>query len=1388
MSGMTLIFNLFIILNSYIIQDFEVQNSLQDRSQSNTHISPPKEQSEKKATTKKQEYNYAYLNTTSGLSQNSVTSIIKDKHGFMWFGTRGGLNRYDGYTFRHFKPKVNTTDLNSPSIETLYQDKKGNLYIGTQSSGISIYDIEKEKFIKNPKFNRLPNRILTFHEDDQNNIWMGGWNGGLWRYNPEKDSLTHFLGEKTVSSIVQTADGTIWCGTYGGLHKIKNGIISIVGKSRRAITGLLLDKKHPYLWIVGWGAHLIRYDSNKGTFKKFKIRIDDKKLTGHTFSLIQTPAGNLLIGTWGHGLFSFDTTAEVFEYLDITPTNVDFSHLNFDIVLDLYQDKKGDVWVGLGGGGVVRLHERSKFETVSIKNYDKTGKCNVKSIFIDSQQRQWIGTKENGLLSSQDGVTFKKINFETTNKLYNQSKILVKYMYEDKQGNIWASINNDLYIAVPTGAETHILKKAADFFTSPDLAAIRKPNNFIVSKKALWVATQQQGLVYYKRNGNNFSKVRHFKASDSYTKLKSDRITSVFQDKKRRIWISTYKGLYLFKPKESSFTPLSELLGENSDQLCEIILTTYLDKKGNIWFGTPCSLNKVEEIEDGKYKQKIYTRENGLIDDYVNTIVDDEQGNIWISTNKGISRLSHSGDVLNYDTTDGVYCMNLAQAACFKNNNGRLYFGGHKGITSFNPQEIKANESVPEIVFTDFRILNKSVVVNKEGILQQSINDTKAITLSYKEKEFSFEFSALDYRAPHKNQYAYKLKGFDKEWHRIGNRRHISFNNLKPGKYQLKVKGTNSNGVWTSKIKTVDIIVKPPIWETWYAMLGYIAVILLVVSAIVRVRLKQEQLNNQLKIERVYRDKEKQLNEYKLRFFANISHELRTPLTLIIAPLDELMSKDLSTLSSEFIAQKLSLVQKNSDKLHKLVNKLLEFRKADTGKLKLNASSENIVSFVKDITEKFQALANSKGIHFNADFETDLLQVYFDKERLEIILNNLLSNAFKFSGNPGEVKIRVTQTKNEAIIKVSNDGAGIAEKDIKYLFERFYQAKGNHRISSSGIGLDLVKTYIDLHKGNISVESELNGSTIFTLKLLLGKQHLSNDEIVEFSAANTPEKSLISIDTPLIQEQKTTSVNTKHKNAKIVVVEDNEEVRGYLSQLLSNDYLVETADNGVSGFQKILNTKPDLVIADVMMPEMDGFELCQKIKTHDLLMHIPVLLLTAKGSPNDKLFGTKKGADDYLTKPFDPTMLQEKIKFLISSRKKLRDKFSQKVKLEPTQLEISNEDAKFLQKAVDLVEKSIDKLDFDATILAGKMAMSPSTFYRRIKKLTSQTPGEFIKRIKIKRAAQLLEDSNFTVSEIAEMVGYQEPKSFRRNFKEVYDTTPTEFRKSHQTDPNNVDE
>ena len=673
--------------------------------------------------------------------------------------------------------------------------------------------------------------------------------------------------------------------------------------------------------------------------------------------------------------------------------------------------------------------------------------------------------------------------------------------------------------------------------------------------------------------------------------------------------------------------------------------------------------------------------------------------------------------------------------------------------------------------------MNQLVEAGRQGdskqILERSITHTDEFRLSHRQNNFELEFSALDFQSMGNNQYKYLLEGLDDEYNFIGNRRFINFNNLRPGEYTLKVIASNSHNVWNENPAEIKIRVSPPFWQSWYALIFYLVIVIVIVSVIRWNAIKQVRLANNLEIEKLQREQDQKMNEMKFQFFTNISHEFRTPLTLILAPLKELLQKRGDYQLDDEVSAKILLIQKNSERLMKLVNQLLDFRKLESGKMVLAASLTNLEDFVSEICFSFEELAKINDIDFTYASALKTNEIWFDRDKLEMVLSNLISNAFKYVQENAKVEVSLYEEEDEVLITVCDNGSGIKSTEIKHIFDRFYRVNQSENKGSTGIGLDLAKRFIELHRGTITVSSEPNVNTEFVVALPKGNKHLKQEEMVDSKPVGSK---------PFLNESRIGNIlpprpkTVSKSDERILIVEDEKEVRKYLINFLESHYQISSARNGVDALEKVHADSPDLIVSDLVMPEMDGFEFCKKVRANEKTALIPFIFLTARSDEQFRLQAIQTGADDLISKPFDPDLLLGKIKNILNNRKKLQKEFSKSIRLEPSDIEITSTEEEFIEKVISIIENNLQNHKFSSDYLASEMNMSGSSLYRRLKSLTGYSSAEFIRSIRVKRAAQLLADKQKPIAEIAYEVGFNDAKHFRTVFHKQFNCSPSKYR------------
>jgi signal transduction histidine kinase/DNA-binding response OmpR family regulator len=843
-----------------------------------------------------------------------------------------------------------------------------------------------------------------------------------------------------------------------------------------------------------------------------------------------------------------------------------------------------------------------------------------------------------------------------------------------------------------------------------------------------------------------------------------------------KIWIGTYGGgVNIFDKRTGKFSSIETVSHNNKGLSSNIINAVFTDSKKNIWICTPDGLNKYSFNGTGI---QIYSKINGFSSNVFNDITEDANGKIWLATENGISSFDpKSNTVRNFDEADGVSVNSV-----IRSHGTSIFVAGNKGYFSFDPRQIKFNKVAPPVYITDFQLFNKSVLPSAEGPLKENLNLAKEITLNHDQSVFSIEFVALNYAYPWKNGYAYRLVGFDKKWNYVGNQRRATYTNLNAGTYHFQVKASNNDGVWNNEGDTIIIRINPPWYLSWWAYILYAGAIIGSAYLYISYRKKQEQLKYEVKITHIESEKEKELNERKLSFFTNISHEFRTPLTLIINPVKELLYQDDKNLDTS----SMNIVYRNAKRLLSLVDQLLLFRKADSEGDTLKASNLNLVSLVKEVFLCFSHQARSKNINYEFSSAQDRISIYADREKLEIAIFNLLSNAFKFTPDMGSISVELKETANEVNILITDSGCGIPEDSIEKIFNRFYQ---EHDQNSSigggfGIGLFLVKNFVEMHGGTITCKNNNGNGTSFNVQLLKGNEHINPAFIVPDQQESSLFLKELNQDDLLIvpvkkKEKGLTDLLGQEKKS-ILIVDDNEEIANYLAEVFEEQYQIYQASDGETGLAIIREFLPDIVISDVMMQGMGGIELCSILKEDDSISHIPIVLLTASTSAEIKLKGVESGADDYISKPFDKELLVARIGGILKSKNSLQKYFYSEITLNPNSSKISSEYKDFLKNCIQIVERNMEDPNFNIKMLAEEIGMSRTNLFNKIKSISGHSSNSFIRFIRLRKAAEIFISTDKTIQETMYIVGMNDIKYFREQFKKVFEMNPSDYIKKYR--------
>jgi len=1324
--------------------------------------------------------NIKVLSKQEGLSQASVFAITEDADGFLWLGTRDGLNKYDGYEFKVYRRNENSTSLAGNDVRTLYYDHLSHqIWIGTLD-GLSVYNEALDNF-KN--FKHLPtdsssissNHIGAILRDSKGRLWIGT-SKGLHTFNEREENFTrHRLSEKpgsnSIEAIFEDSDDNIWIGTREGLFKLETNRDS-QGFQRKDIEYKMsgswitsIDQDSEKAIYVGSGdAGLsIIYPQTKQAEVYLSIADDQTSLSHNDIrDLCIDHKDRIWVGTF-KGLCQFDKKLK--KFLQYKKTNNPNS-IPDNSIKSLYEDRKGSMWIGTYFAGIINIDDRyNQFENFVFSPFEDGLSAEVISAFEeDKEGNLWIGT-EGGGLNYYDVSTGKYAIFQASDSKTNTiagNNIKQVLLTGD---SLWIGTFNKGYSIMNLRSG-----KIENHRSNPQLPHSISNNNvygFLLEGKNMWILTYGGGLNILDLDSGKYSVYNHDPRNSNG--ISSDFSRVIMKSKDGNIWIGTSRGLNKVV-KNTKGLPARFINFLRDDKIYALAE----DSREQIYVGTISNgfyiLNpKTEELQQ-------LTLEDGLAGNTVYGILEDDDKFIWLSTNNGISKYDpRTKSFINFNNANGLYNSEFYFNAHRKTASGELLFGGFNGYTRFDPKKIESNQYVPEIVFTDLSQNNVQVDIDSKGLLPKSVDQLQQLEFKYNEANFTLEFAALDFFSPQNNQYAFMLEGLDRTWNYVVGESKATYTIQKAGNYTFRLKGSNSDGVWNPQERTLEIVVLPPPWRTWWAYGLY--TLLLLASAYALIRYLK--LRSSLKIEKLAKSQQDEIHQMKLKFYTNIAHEFRTPLTLIIGPIEDLI-KDSNWKLNPLKKQKLQNVYKNSNRLLNLVNQLMTFRKMETGNDPLTVQEIELNTYLAEIFSLFEDHAKSKEITFKLDLPSEDVKVWIDPSKIEKVIFNLLSNAFKFTEPYDSISLGLILSDKEVLVSVKDTGKGIAKSQHEQIFRRFYEKNTNktsNLIKGTGVGLSLSRQLVELHKGSLTVTSSEDEGALFRLSLLLGREHFMDSELVDKKNID-----LSYSKTMLEQGQKEqySSIATfnKHRSTrglKILVVDDNLEIRTYLNSIFSDEYVVISAEDGLDAFEKTKKFMPDIIISDVMMPIMDGIEFSQEIKNNFETSHIPVILLTAKAQIDDKLSGLDSGANDYISKPFHPQELKLKVRNIVTQRQNLKQALKDNRTYSPSEVNLTSADEEFIETFIKLIEENISNPDFKVDQLAHELAVSRAIMFNKIKALTGSTPKNFMKSFRLKRAIQLLESGKISISEIAYNVGFKEPKYFSKVFQKEFGSTPSEY-------------
>lgn len=1397
---------------------------------------------------------FRQLGANDGLSGSLVQCIYEDNQGFMWFGTREGLCKYDGYKFTIFKRSPNNKNtITWNNIMAVQQDRNKLLWIATTEGGVNVLDLYKDQFQQVndllPPGKEISKYLLCLFRDRNENIWIGSSESYLYVVNPSTGLYRQYNFGSSVSVITEDFSGNIWIGT------VNNGIIVLdkKGNPTRSFSrkqgnsaGLtddhikfLFEDSKKTMWVGTYGGGLNQFDRKAGNFREINLE-NNRSSSVHKFLLCieEDKTGNLWIGTENAGLQIYNpgsgTTTPYLHY-DNDNTSIGSNTINC-----ISRDSKGNMWIGTSNAGIsmVSIDEVRFTHYRNFTNKNSLSNNIVNTIYEDQAHRIWIGTDGGGLnLFNPATGSFSSFRHKPGNK----SSICGNYVLsiaEDSERNLWLGTWGDgiTVFNYETNRYNHFRHDPSD---PGSLSSNYAFTIFRDSRNRIWVGTYGEGLNLYDGKSGKFIRFRNDSRPRNY--ISSNHILSIQEDRIGNLWIGTDGGgLNKFNETDQSFnafTTTSDSYAKGSEKLSNNSVTSiWEDGKGHLWIGTNSGLNCFDPV---KRQNKTYFSENGLANDAIGAVLGDRDGNLWISTNKGISKLTiQTGHFENFTTADGLQADEFKYAKCM-DHEGRIYFGGRNGFNVFSPDKITAIPYDPPLYFTNFQLFNKDVRVARDkedpSPLKSVISMTDKIVLSHKQSSFSFEFASLNYTDAGKKQYSYKLEGYDDEWQNLGTRNSLTYTNLDPGNYTLKVKGLKNDQEWSEKATQVELIITPPFWNTWAFKISMVLLLAGFISAFfhyrinsvkkrnrqlekkVELRTKQlsetnvyllesnEKINQQKehlenvnkeivrKTDRILQQQEQILtqnqqlettvskleasNNTKDRFFSILAHDLKNPIAAINGLADLLKSR-LPNLNQEEISNYINNISKSSGSVHNLVMNLLDWARTQSDSLYYKPDDLNIHELVLKNIFLAQAQMTNKNIQCRVDIE-NTHTIYADYQMINTVIRNILSNSIKFTPASGSIIIKSEARENEIAIIISDTGVGMLPQMIDNLKNASSQGSiGTAGETGTGLGLQISMDFIRVNNGSLDIESTPGKGSVFTIRLPKSLRIVNPPEAVLTRQKETTEEwsqgeQLANI--PETEYQLPELQRKVLKGKRILIVDDNPDVRNYLKILLSSVFEIDEATNGQDGLKIAISSQPDLIISDLIMPVMNGIEFCQQVKTNILTSHIPLLMLTGETTEKSQVSGYEAGADIYLTKPVNSQIIFNVIYNRIKNQEKIRNKFIVTEQLIPDEVDFNKSDKEFLEKMSLFIEENLDQTDLDYKKLSEHAAMSRTVLYSKFKTLTGMGVHDFIKNLRLKKALKLLQEGRMNITQIAYEVGFATPSYFSKSFAKQYKLSPKEY-------------
>ncbi|WP_321518508.1 ATP-binding protein [uncultured Bacteroides sp.] len=1296
---------------------------------------------------------YKYISVEDGLSNRRVYNIHKDKKGYMWFLTQEGIDRYDGTLFKHYNLIAENEKISSfTDMNLLVMDKERVLWEVTKKGQIFKYNIKTDSYQLVFQIKKISPVVYTYI-DLNNNIWLcTAYNQYLYNIDSQKLIILRNPNRQSINDIIQIDSNTYYIGTNKGLYAAKlqnNTLLKIIRKGLDSlplqVNKLYYNQKSNKLFIGCFPEGIYVYDSKKEQLLLPKSELNDIRIN----SIKELNKHEILIATNGSGVYKMNTdnySVSPYIFADYNQLNA----MNGNIINDLYIDNEQRIWLANYPIGVTVLYNRFpkyKWLKHAIGNTSSLINDQVNAVIEDSEGDLWFATNNGISIYYSKTEKWGHILSDTDTRSQNRNHVYIT-LCEITPGVVWTGgYTSGMYCI-----DKHSLR--VSYFSPAKYGNLNiHPDKYIQSiikdkNGDIWAG----GYYNLKRIDLKNKNIRLYPGISS--------VNIILEKDAEHLWIASSKGLYILNKDNGTFK-LIKIPNEVN------IYTLHQEKNGLLYIGTCGSGMYVYNPKTNNFIN--YNKENSaLISNNIYTILSNQKGYLFISTENSLARFNIAKKAFrNWTKEQGLMSDHFNSSSGTRRQNGTLIFGSADGAIEFSEKINLPQRYYSKLIFSDLSLFYETVSAGKtDPPLQQNIDEEEKIDLKYNQNIFSIRLASINYDYPGNILYSWKLDGFYDKWSKATYDNIIRYTNLNPGKYKLRVRAISEESSLIIEERSLDIVIHPPFWLTIWAILLYIVILTLIIWDSIR---------------RYSIIKEKKASNDKIRFFINTAHDIRTPLSLIKAPLDELVEKE--NLSPKGKAN-LETAVRNTNSLFRLITSLINFEKAETYSSRMHVNEYELFTFLDEILNAFKSYVESKQIKLTYESNFRFLNVWFDKEKMESILKNLLSNAIKYTPKGGEIKVIAFSNSDYWGFKIKDNGIGIPDDEQKRLFKLFFRGSNaiNAKISGTGLGLLLVRKLINLHSGTISLKSKVNSGSTFKVTFPQGHRHFKKHQLEwnQDQKSKSESEHIFSMLKTKASETLPPSINSNNLDSSsqsILLVEDNDDMRSYLQRSLSESYYIFTANDGKEGWEAIQNIKPDLVISDIMMPNMNGDELCSKIKSDIGTSHIPVILLSALNDRSNIVQGLKTGADEYITKPFDISILKAKITTILANREVLKNSFA-KLNIKSTDKYInyaSELDREFMTKVNEIIEKNIQDSTFNVDILCSALNMSRSSFYNKIKALTDQAPADFIRLIRLKRAAEYLKSKRYNITEVADLTGFSDAKYFREVFKKHFQMSPSKY-------------